>query len=265
MTITDHSIDYYNYLGQAIRIRIDRMLGCRHPQHGFIYPCNYGYIPGTMAEDGEPIDAYLLGVYEPVEEYSGKCIAVIERADDLENKLVICPTDQDFSLGQIAALVAFQERYFDSNIVPVSMRIDRVRFPVTVHIILENEGRVFMLRRANTGYEDGNYSLVAGHLDGDESVIEAAIRETYEEAGIRIRPDDLEIRMLLHRKSDEERFDYVLLANSWVGIPHNAEHTKCDRAEWYPLDRLPENTIPYIRFILENIDNPDCFLQFGWD
>ncbi|NIP44092.1 MAG: NUDIX domain-containing protein, partial [candidate division Zixibacteria bacterium] len=91
----------------------------------------------------------------------------------------------------------------------------RQRFPVTAHIVLQDNQHVFLLRRANTGYEDGNYSLVAGHLDGGESVMQAAIRETREEAGVQVAPTDLKINFILHRMSDEERFDFILTATSW--------------------------------------------------
>jgi inorganic pyrophosphatase len=257
--------NYNSFLGKKIHIIIERAIGSRHPEHGHIYPCNYGYLPDTLAKDGEPIDVYLLGVYEPVDEFTGVCIAIIERKDDNENKLVVVSEGVLFTAGQIAALIGFQERFFDSRVVMLPGLEDRQQFPVTVHIVFIEGDRVFLLRRANTGYEDGNYSLVAGHLDGDETVIQAAVRESLEEAGVKIRPDDLEIKFVLHRQSEEERFDFILLAYAWKGELHNAEETKCDQVGWFPLTRLPENTVPYIRYVLENFKEPGFYKRFGWE
>lgn len=100
------------YLGKKIKIKIDRPMGSKHPKHGFIYPINYGYVPGVMGGDGEELDAYLLGVFEPVKEYEGRLIAVIYREDDVEEKLVVAP--KTYTEDQITALVEFQERWFRS-------------------------------------------------------------------------------------------------------------------------------------------------------
>ena len=99
-------------LGKKIKIKIDRPMGSKHPKHGFIYPVNYGYVPGVMGGDGEELDAYLLGVFEPVKEYEGRLIAIIHRYDDNEEKLVVSPTF--YTVEQIRALVEFQERWFKS-------------------------------------------------------------------------------------------------------------------------------------------------------
>lgn len=100
------------HLGELIKIKIDRPMGSKHPKHGFIYPVNYGYVPGVMGGDGEELDAYLLGVYEPVDEYEGRLIGIICREDDIEEKLVVAP--KTYSADQIMALVEFQERWFHS-------------------------------------------------------------------------------------------------------------------------------------------------------
>ncbi len=104
------------FLGKQVTIQIDRPLGSRHLDHGFIYPVNYGFVPGVPGKDGEPLDAYLLGVFEPVESFSGMCIAVIHRLDDEDDKLVIVPKGISYTTGQIRALTEFQERFFTSEI-----------------------------------------------------------------------------------------------------------------------------------------------------
>ena len=105
------------YLKKQITIKIDRPFGSKHPKHGFIYPVNYGYVPNTISGDGEEIDAYLLGVFKPVDEYTGKCIAILHRTNDNDDKLVIVPDDKEYSDDQIDALVEFQEQYFKHIII----------------------------------------------------------------------------------------------------------------------------------------------------
>lgn len=105
------------YIGKNINIKIDRKLGSKHPKHGFIYPVNYGYVPNTISGDGEELDCYLLGVFEPVDEYTGKCIAVIHRINDDDDKLVIVPDSREFSNSEIDALTEFQERFFEHEII----------------------------------------------------------------------------------------------------------------------------------------------------
>lgn len=95
---------------------MDRPLGSRHPDWDFEYPVNYGYVPGTLAPDGEEQDAYVLGVDEPLSDYEGTCIAVIHRLDDDDDKLVVVPEGASFSDDEIRTLTRFQEQYFTSVI-----------------------------------------------------------------------------------------------------------------------------------------------------
>lgn len=104
------------YLNKIITIKIDRPLGSHHPKYNFIYPVNYGYVPGTINSDGEELDAYLLGVFEPVEEYTGKVIAIIHRTNDDDDKLIVVPENKVYTNEAIIALTEFQEQYFESII-----------------------------------------------------------------------------------------------------------------------------------------------------
>jgi inorganic pyrophosphatase len=105
-----------DFINTIVAVKIDRPLGSRHPQHGFIYPLNYGYVPNTPAPDGDDLDAYVLGIFEPIEEFAGRCIAIVQRLDDDDDKLIVVPEDRQFSDEQIHALVEFQERFFTSVI-----------------------------------------------------------------------------------------------------------------------------------------------------
>lgn len=104
-------------IGKSVNVIIDRPLGSLHPKHPDIqYPINYGYIPGIFAGDGEEQDAYILGVDVPLQSFTGKVIAIIHRTNDAEDKWVVAPPERSFTPEQIHSAVAFQEQYFDSQL-----------------------------------------------------------------------------------------------------------------------------------------------------
>ena len=100
------------YLNKIVKVKMDRPFGCKHPQHGFIYPVNYGYIPGTISGDGEELDAYVLGVHKPLDEFEGKVIAIIHRINDNDDKLVVMEDGRNYTDEQIRALTEFQEKWY---------------------------------------------------------------------------------------------------------------------------------------------------------
>ena len=107
-----------DFLGKIVTIKIDRPINSKHPKHDFVYEVNYGFVPETKAPDGEEIDAYLLGISEPVDKFTGKCIAIIHRKDDNDDKLVITTENaKDMSNDEILKAVNFQEKWFDSVVV----------------------------------------------------------------------------------------------------------------------------------------------------
>jgi len=159
--------------------------------------------------------------------------------------------------------------------------MSRFKMRVAVHLILKNNNKVLLLRRYNTGYEDGNYSVVAGHVDGNETIIsamkreakeEACIdidekdlkREALEEAGININEEDLKIVEVIHRKADDESIDYFLYCEKYTGNIIIGEPNKCDELKFYEIDKLPKNTIPYIKQAIENHKNGVEFSTFGF-
>jgi len=105
-------------IGSIVTVTVDRPLGSVHPKHkSIVYSVNYGYIEGIIAPDGEELDAYILGVNEPVKEFTGRVIAVIIRENDVENKLVVAPDGMSFTKEEIEAMTFFQEQYFKTKIV----------------------------------------------------------------------------------------------------------------------------------------------------
>ena len=106
------------YLDKIVEVKIDRPIGSSHPDYqDHIYLVNYGYVPNTISGDGEELDCYILGEYKPLNEYKGKCIAVIHRLDDDDDKLIIAPENKSFTNSEIKLLTDFQEKFYTSEIV----------------------------------------------------------------------------------------------------------------------------------------------------
>ena len=145
------------------------------------------------------------------------------------------------------------------------MPTDRFRLCSAVHLFLIRDGKVLLLRRRNTGYEDGNYSVPAGHLDGGETVTAAARREAREEVGVAVAAADLRVVGVMHRRADDERVDFLLEASRWTGDVANREPTKCDALLWADQHRLPPNVVPYVRRALEHDRAGVWFDSYGWE
>ncbi len=124
---------------------------------------------------------------------------------------------------------------------------------------------VLLLRRCNTGYEDGNYSVPAGHLDGGETITAAARREAWEEVGVAVAAADLRVVGVMRRRAEDERIDFFLEATRWMGGVANREPAKCDGLLWADPDRLPPNVVPYVRRALAHDRAAVWFVSYGWD
>jgi len=105
------------YLGKKVLVKVDRKLGDKHPKWDWSYPVNYGFVPGVLAPDGEELDAYILKVNEPVEEFEGEVVAIVHRTEDDDDKLVVVPEGETISDDEIEKLVEFQEKWFKHEIV----------------------------------------------------------------------------------------------------------------------------------------------------
>lgn len=107
-----------DYLDKVVEVKIDRPIGASHPDYpNHIYLVNYGYVPNTISGDGEELDCYVLGEYKPLKEYRGKCIAIIHRLDDNDDKLIIAPENKTFTNNEIKLLTDFQEKFYTSKII----------------------------------------------------------------------------------------------------------------------------------------------------
>jgi 8-oxo-dGTP diphosphatase len=134
-----------------------------------------------------------------------------------------------------------------------------------VHVLLVHEGWVLLARRCNTGYEDGKWSVPAGHLDGDESVRSAAVREAAEEIGIHLSIEHVRFGHVMHRRNpEEERVDFFMVSERWGGEVHIAEPNKCSELVWASPNDLPSDTIPYVRRGIQLTFRPEPYSEFGW-
>ena len=142
--------------------------------------------------------------------------------------------------------------------------MSRRTFPVTVHLLFIDENKILLARRFNTGYRDGGYSVPAGHLDGNETVIAAGIREAKEEVGVTLNAEDMAFSSVMHRVEGDERVDFFIQIQKWSGEIINAEPDKCDDLRWTNLNDLPANIIPYVARAIHNHLNNVKFDEFGW-
>ena len=137
-----------------------------------------------------------------------------------------------------------------------------------VYLTLFKDNKVLLLQRCNTGYEDGNYSMVAGHVDQGETFTQAVIRESKEEAGVDLVAENIEVVHVMHRdsgwKEENERVDVFFVAKLWGGEITNMEPHKCDDLSWFDLDNIPDNVIPYIKQAIESIRNKIIYSEHGW-
>lgn len=135
------------------------------------------------------------------------------------------------------------------------------------YLILKKNNNVLLLRRFNTGYHDGDYSLIAGHIDQGESATATMVREAKEEANLDLKTENIKVSHIMHRASDSsasERIDIFFTAKKWVGKPEIMEIHKCDDLSWFDLDNLPKNTIPYIKQAIECTRDKIFYSEHGW-
>ena len=136
--------------------------------------------------------------------------------------------------------------------------MERLTLIPATYLFLEKNGKYLFIRRCNTGYQDGNYQVPAGHIEANESPSEAMIREAKEEIGIQIDSKNLEFVQVAYRMNEEKtgfRVDFFFKTSVWTGEVINGEPEKCDDLQWFAPANLPINVVPLMRSVLESIEN----------
>lgn len=135
------------------------------------------------------------------------------------------------------------------------------------HTIIIKDGRVLMLRRFNTGWMDGLFTVPGGHIEANEPATSGAARELFEETGLRVNAESLEHAITVHRKNEEGDvyFDEYFIAHEWDGEPSITEPHKSDAIEWIKMDELGDMVVPSIMRALQNYQIGKRYSEDGWD
>jgi len=140
------------------------------------------------------------------------------------------------------------------------------RSHLAVSLLLIKDDKLLMGTRINTKYGSGEYGLIGGHIDGNEPATTAILRETKEEVGIDIKPEDLKIAHIQHLKLlDREYVNFFFTANNWIGEPKILEPHKCADLKWFALDALPQNMGVNIRYAIEQYKTGIFYSEHGWE
>lgn len=144
------------------------------------------------------------------------------------------------------------------------MTQEYLRPHVSAQLILKKQNQILLLKRRNTGYEDGKYGLVSGHVNNNETASQALCREASEEAGINIKPHDVKFVHIMHRKGNRTYLDCFFEVTKWEGEPTNTEPEKCSDLSWFSADKLPANTILYVKAALSYCGHKQMYSEFGF-
>ena len=149
------------------------------------------------------------------------------------------------------------------------MTKERLKLIPSVYLVLTKDNKILLSRRYNTGFHDGEYSFPAGHLHGeDETLRQAMVREAKEEVGIEVDLADLELVHVMHRRqrepTNERRVNLFFMARKWKGEPKIMEPNKCDDLQWFELDKIPNNTISYIKQAINCFRNSITYSEHGF-
>ncbi len=145
------------------------------------------------------------------------------------------------------------------------MKKNRYKIVPSCYLVLIKGNKTLLTRRCNTGFEDGNYGLVSGHGEKNETFTDSLIREVFEESGLKVKKPDIKVAHVMHRKgSSDERVDVFFVAKKWSGKLKIMEPEKCDDMDWFDLNNLPKNTIDYIVVAINSIRKGFFYSEYGW-
>ncbi|MFD4673733.1 NUDIX domain-containing protein [Lentzea sp. NPDC058450] len=139
------------------------------------------------------------------------------------------------------------------------------RYPLAAHVFLIAEtGRVLLMRRAGSGYADGQLGLPAGHVDRGETLTDCAVRELGEELGVRVDPDALSPVGTMFRNSEEPRVDVFFATRVWEGVPEIREPHKCTELVWADPEQLPDDALDFLQQAWADAKSGVLLREYGW-
>ena len=134
-------------------------------------------------------------------------------------------------------------------------------------LILKKDNKVLLTRKCKEPFS-GFYTLPSGKVDEGETFTDAVIRESEEEVGVILSKDDLRVAHIVHRNEDDGSgvwVDAFFVAEKWKGEIENKETNKCDDLNWFDINNLPENIVPFVKSAIENVNQRVCYSEFGWN
>jgi len=140
----------------------------------------------------------------------------------------------------------------------------RHNFRSACYVFLCKDNKVLLARRFQTGYKDGQYSTMAGHVEPNETIVDCAIREVKEEAVVAVKAENLKLFHIMNRHSDYDYLDFFFSCKKWEGKPQIGEPNLCDDLSWCEIDKLPDNTIDYVKEALIYIGKKISFSKYAW-
>lgn len=142
---------------------------------------------------------------------------------------------------------------------------DRFTLVVDAHLFLIKDGRILLLLREHTGYEDGKYHVPAGHMDGGEPITNAMIRESKEEIGITIKYKDAKLVHIMYSIDGKERMGFFFEVKNWKGVVTNMEPEKHGSVKWFDFNKLPKNMVAYAKYAINCYKKEQFLSEYGWD
>ena len=221
------------WLGKIVHVVVDRPIGYLHGD--ILYPINYGYIPGTLAGDGEEQDAYILGVNEPLSEFDGQVVAAIRRKDDREDKLVVAPAQQRYHQGEIAQAVHFQEQYFGTRIISCFEK----SCGVLPYRIVDGRREFLLVFESYSKC----WSIPKGRMEAGETEVQAAQRELREETGLTAMLNVSRSASMEYPISEFARKQVVFFLGEVTGCP-TVQEGEIERFKWLPAEELKDYLFP---------------------
>lgn len=223
----------HELLGKSVHVEVDRPIGYRHGDT--LYPINYGYIPGLMAEDGEEQDAYILGVDASLTSFDGRVVGAVRRRNDCEDKLIVAPEGMVFHQGQIAEAVHFQEQHFDTYIISLF----RKSCGVLPYRIVDGQREYLIV------FEQFSqcWSLPKGHMEAGETEVDTAQRELLEETGLTAQLDTNICATVEYPISPIARKQVVFFPGQVCGTP-KTRAGEIEGFEWVKAEALKQYLFP---------------------